>query len=229
MSVHETSLLAFKEAELPGAHASSNKNKDPMSEILNAMLPPREFVDQEGVRLVRPVSTAPGTREDAINLQLKLDERLSNRQAREFDICPVREVLYAQAFDELIRQETCGCPERGAVLLQVRDEVRMTIAAYQTLYQSSVTFGADATHATEQSINVERTKIAELKEEKARLESLLRDRTGQLEGIEKQNMEKKQHTDKRMGMEKDFQDRQTTLLDKFIADANSKKITIQKT
>ena len=30
--------------------------------------------------------------------------------------------------------------ERGLMLLRVRDEVKMTIAAYQTLYQSSVTF-----------------------------------------------------------------------------------------
>ena len=29
----------------------------------------------------------------------------------------------------------------GLLLLRVRDELKMTIAAYQTLYQSSVTFG----------------------------------------------------------------------------------------
>ncbi len=43
--------------------------------------------------------------------------------------------------DELIRQVTINCAERGLLLLQVRDEIRMTIAAYQTLYESSVAFG----------------------------------------------------------------------------------------
>lgn len=43
--------------------------------------------------------------------------------------------------DELIRQVTLECAERGLLLLRVRDEIRMTIAAYQTLYESSVAFG----------------------------------------------------------------------------------------
>ena len=43
--------------------------------------------------------------------------------------------------DELIRQVTINCAERGLLLLRVRDEIRMTIAAYQTLYESSVAFG----------------------------------------------------------------------------------------
>lgn len=43
--------------------------------------------------------------------------------------------------DELIRQVTINCAERGLLLLRVRDEIQMTIAAYQTLYESSVAFG----------------------------------------------------------------------------------------
>merc|ERR1712194_360195 len=52
-----------------------------------------------------------------------------------------REELYAQTFDEIIRQCTIICAERGLLLLRVRDEIRMTIAAYQTLYESSIAFG----------------------------------------------------------------------------------------
>jgi dynein light intermediate chain len=33
------------------------------------------------------------------------------------------------------------CPERGLLLMRVRDEQRMTLTAYQTIYQSSVAFG----------------------------------------------------------------------------------------
>ena len=43
--------------------------------------------------------------------------------------------------DELIRQVTISCQERGLLLLRVRDEIRMSVAAYQTLYESSVAFG----------------------------------------------------------------------------------------
>ena len=43
--------------------------------------------------------------------------------------------------DELIRQVTVNCAERGLLLLRVRNEIKMTLAAYQTLYQSSIAFG----------------------------------------------------------------------------------------
>ena len=42
-----------------------------------------------------------------------------------------RRELYAQCFDELIRQSTINCTERGLLLLRVRDELRMTLHAYQ--------------------------------------------------------------------------------------------------
>lgn len=59
------------------------------------------------------------------------ESELTVLQARETGICPVREELYSQCLDELIRQVTINCAERGLLLLRVRDEMRMTIAAYQ--------------------------------------------------------------------------------------------------
>ena len=63
-----------------------------------------------------------------------LDLRLMERQARESGICPVREELFSQCFDEIIRQVTLNLPERGLLLLRARDEIMMTIDAYKTLY-----------------------------------------------------------------------------------------------
>ena len=59
-------------------------------------------------------------------------------QARETGICPVREELYAQCFDELIREVTINCAERGLLLLRIRDEMHMTIAAYQVRIQANL-------------------------------------------------------------------------------------------
>lgn len=50
------------------------------------------------------VSSTPATRADVVNLQKSLDKALQGRQARETGICPIREELYSQCFDELIRQ-----------------------------------------------------------------------------------------------------------------------------
>lgn len=59
-------------------------------------------------------------------------------QARETGICPVREELYAQCFDELIREVTINCAERGLLLLRIRDEMHMTIAAYQVRHKGNL-------------------------------------------------------------------------------------------
>lgn len=181
---------------------------------------------EDGELWVQYVSAVPSTRADAISLGESLDQRLQLRRARDSGICTIREELYAQAFDELIRQVrlstsceqtegeggkkagrrgneekggekgereggrgrkrerenirmgkcfmnheplpqfqsrkisagstiasltqrsglppvlqiTIECAERGLLLLRIRDEARMRIAAYQTLYESSLAF-----------------------------------------------------------------------------------------
>ena len=45
----------------------------------------------------------------------------------------VRRELYSQCFDELIRQSTINCAERGLLMLRVRDELKMTLMAYQVM------------------------------------------------------------------------------------------------
>ena len=114
--------------------------------MLRAVFPPKvlegENEDNEGqTRTIEIVSNKKASREDVINLQSQLDSNLEERQARESGICPIREELHNQCFDEIIRQVIVDCPERGLLLMKVRDELKMTIAAYQTLYKSAVAFG----------------------------------------------------------------------------------------
>ena len=90
------------------------------------------------------------------------------RQARESGICPVREELFSQCFDEIIRQVCLNEPERGLLLLRIRDEIKMTIAAYQTLYQSSSTFAMRKQIQAEHGMADLDRKIEELEAEKKR-------------------------------------------------------------
>merc|ERR1712070_70129 len=112
----------------------------------------------------------PATRLDVINLQEHMDTRLMDRQARETGICPVREDFYQQCFDELIRQVAINCPERGLLLLRVRDEIRMTIDAYKTLYESSVTFGVRKQLQAEQGMGEMEDRIKSLQDTKREAE-----------------------------------------------------------
>ena len=126
---------------------------------------------------VQYVSSTPATRNDVISLQENLDKQLQRRQARETGICPIREELYAQCFDEIIRQITVNFAERGLLVLRVRDEIRMTIAAYQTLYESSIAFGMRKALMAEQR--------------KAEMETLIKTLEGETQDLEKQVKELK--------------------------------------
>uniref|UniRef100_A0A3Q3FQA6 Axonemal dynein light intermediate polypeptide 1 n=1 Tax=Labrus bergylta TaxID=56723 RepID=A0A3Q3FQA6_9LABR len=127
----------------------------PQQEILNAIVPPREWTD--GTQLwVQQVSSAPCTRTDVIHLEELLDSKLQQRQARQTGICPVRRELYSQYFDELIRQVTIDCAERGRLLSRVRDEIQMTIAAYRTLNENSVAFGMRKALQSESKVDMEK-------------------------------------------------------------------------
>jgi len=139
--------------------AGTTRNED----YLNSILPPREHT-QEGNLWVRYVSATPGSKVDVMNLQEQLDKRLGARQARETGICPIREELYAQCFDELIRQITIDCAERGFLLVRVRDEIRMTVQAYQTLYESSIAYGMRKALMAEQKKNEMTSRIKELED-----------------------------------------------------------------
>lgn len=102
--------------------------------------------------------------------------------------------------DELIRQITINCAERGLLLLRVRDEARMTIAAYETLYESSIAYGIRKALMAEQK----RTDLnAEMMHLQLRKKDLTADADGLKEAIkqssekaaEKRDTEEKQHSD----------------------------------
>jgi len=172
-------------------------------EILNSILPPREWTDG-GQLWVQQVSSTPATRLDVVALQEELDRRLQQRQARETGICPVRRELYSQCFDELIRQVTISCAERGLLLLRVRDEIRMTIAAYQTLYESSVAFGMRKALQAEQGKTDMEKQIKELELDKTELERQVNELKAKCDQIEKRALEQKQVEEKKHSEEIQF-------------------------
>ena len=99
--------------------------------------------------------------------------------------------------DELIRQVTISCAERGLLLLRVRDEIRMTIAAYQTLYESSVAFGMRKALMAEQGKADMEKKVTELEEDKRDLERQVNELKAKIDQIEKRNAEQRAAEEKK--------------------------------
>merc|ERR1711998_323963 len=189
-------------ARLKSAKLNDSKSIGNMGngdDILHMILPPREFEDAES-KYVQCVSAQPASRFDVITLQEQLDRRMAERKARESGICVVREQLYGQCFNELIRQVTLNLPERGLLLLRVRDEMKLTISAYQTLYDSSVAFSTRKAIQAQDGISDMQKKLQDLQAECKSFEEQSVQLSQELESTkrrenEKMNVLKKKHTE----------------------------------
>ena len=138
----------------------------------------------------------------------------------------MREELYAQCFDELIRQVTINCAERGLLLLRVRDEARMSIAAYQTLYESSVAFGMRKALGGEQGKSDAEARIAGAQAQLKSAEKVA-ELKARCESIERREAERREEEEKRHAEEVGFMQKSNKQLkqqlEKFLsAEKNAK-------
>lgn len=190
--VQEESLVKYNPAQ--SITTKSKKKKEnatsQVEDILGQILPARQW-EKDGNLWISNISSTPATRLDVINLQAKLDKKLTELQARETGICPIREELYSQCFDELIRQVTINCAERGLLLLRVRDELRMTIEAYQTLYESSVAYGLRKALRAQQDKEEIQDQINEVQGESKSLQENIQELTRELHVLEETEQDKR--------------------------------------
>jgi dynein light intermediate chain len=115
-----------------------------LAEITRSILPNRTLTDPEtGESLEQIVSTTLCGRKDVKELAEGLDAMLSMSGVRPKAVCRDREVIFSDCFNELIRQVTLECPERGLLLLRVRDSIRLTISNHLHILRSSLNFGAE--------------------------------------------------------------------------------------
>lgn len=157
-------------------------------EILDTILPPRTW-QENGELWTQTVSSVPATRQDVVNLQETLDILLQQSQARETGICPVRRELYAQCFDEIIRQVTINCSERGLLLMRIRDEMVMSMDAYETLYCSSIAFGMRKALQSQEGKEKLVEYVAQLEADKDAMEAIISDMKLRAEQNDRRNAE----------------------------------------
>ena len=75
--------------------------------------------------------------------------------------------MHSQCFDEVIRQITINCSERGYLLVSVRDEFKMIKEGLKQLYDSSIAYGMKkALKADQEKTKMRETKKALEKENK---------------------------------------------------------------
>eukprot|EP01062_Namystynia_karyoxenos_P000432 TRINITY_DN10147_c0_g1_i1.p1 TRINITY_DN10147_c0_g1~~TRINITY_DN10147_c0_g1_i1.p1 ORF type:complete len:309 (+),score=123.72 TRINITY_DN10147_c0_g1_i1:77-928(+) len=138
-------------------------------DVIRRFIPPREWTDADGVQWVQEASTASASRLDCVLLQEKLDQQLFEAGARPTGVCPLRQGLYRQCFDEVLRQVTADGVERGILLLKVRQERERTIEAYKQILESRAGYAFRTALKGDKDTYRMTTRIAELKRKKQSL------------------------------------------------------------
>ena len=193
-----------KENQKKVENETETKKSPIISETLNNMFPPKQW-EENGHKYIQYISPKIATRENCRELFKALDQKLKERRAKEKGICPVRDQIYSQCFDEIIRQVTIDNPERGLLLLKVRDEIKMSIASYQTLYESALLYGLrkqmqmeDNRENLKKELEMKEKKNIELMNKKIELEKKLKTL--------------KKHFDERKAIEADKRDKDIQFL-----------------
>jgi hypothetical protein len=159
-------------------------------DTLERMFPAVEAEEVDGAPTVSVASTSHLSKLDVIHLQEELERRCRASEARPFGVCPVREGTYKDCFDELIRQITCVCPERGELLAELQSEVGETQRTYDMLFESACQYGARK--AIERDLKrTMHTQLEELTKTAAVLENRVHEMRAKYEGLEKRFQERR--------------------------------------
>uniref|UniRef100_A0AC34QNF8 Axonemal dynein light chain p33 n=1 Tax=Panagrolaimus sp. JU765 TaxID=591449 RepID=A0AC34QNF8_9BILA len=202
-----------KELEVDFDKIADDPDFDPekqLQKILDCVLPPRR-IEERGQFFIQRVSAAPTTRLDLVALQERFEASLQVERAKPFGICPIRRRIYDELFDELIRQVTINCAERGLLLLRIRDEIRLTLLAYQNVLESAIAYGIRKSLLTE---NTQSAAIVERDEERSRNAQL----TAKIEQLQKQ-----------MATERAIKDEEIKLLEQAMKDENERLLESNRT
>ena len=162
----------------PGVRVDVGQGKDmtfPTQDLLGLLLLPRVFRDDAGTEWPQRVSEEPSSRAHVLELTKIFDGAINARGARAGGICPVREECFSELFDELIRQTTIHTPERGVLLLRLRDELRMTAAAYRMVYENNLSFGVRKAVNAEHLVRARKGKVTKLEDEISALKAEARE------------------------------------------------------
>ena len=170
---------------------NSDESEDfSLKDALNKILPPKKII-MNGQLWVQYVSCTPVTKMEVITLKEGLEKRMKTLNAKETGICPIREELYDECFDELIRQVTINCLERGILMMLVKQQSAMTMKAYKDLYQSSIAYGIRNGLIAEEEKKKLKTKIEEYDEKNEKLEEDIEKLEKEIEALIKSDEEER--------------------------------------
>jgi dynein light intermediate chain len=140
-----------------------------IEEVLNTIINSRVTAESEKIWLQTPVSF-PATNIEVIKLKANLDKYLIENGAKEYGVCNVREELYFQCFDEIIRQVIINYKKRGLLLFCVKEHFKSTIESFKAHFLDSTAFGIKKEIRGDRLKSDLASEISNLEDECAKLE-----------------------------------------------------------
>ena len=160
-----------------------------LKSFLDSILPPKKIVEN-GLIFYQFVSCDSAIVNDVVKLNNELEAQMKIRGAKEKGICPIREQLYNECFDEIIRQITIGCLQRGDLLNRIKLEMHYEINYYKKLYESLIAFSLRKVLQEKKKMIKLQQKEQELNEEIASLSAEIEEKEKEFERKQKEEEEK---------------------------------------
>ena len=110
-----------------------------LKSFIDSILPPKQIIENSLI-FYQFVSCNSAIVNNVIKLSNQLNYQLKIRGAHETGTCTIREELYDECFDEIIRQVTVGCLQRGDLLNRMKLELLHEREYYKKLYESVIAF-----------------------------------------------------------------------------------------
>ncbi|ESS63204.1 dynein arm light chain [Trypanosoma cruzi Dm28c] len=92
--------------------------------VIDSFITPRAWHDEAGVLWLQHGSPHPVSRTETVETHDKLRRRMQELGVQRTGICPLRSLLLAECFLEVIRQVTAECWERGLLCLRLTPSAR---------------------------------------------------------------------------------------------------------
>ena len=140
-----------------------------VASLLDKLIAPREWVDENGTRWEQHASPYPSPRADVVRTQAKLQNMMRQQGGRDTGICPVRSALHAECFLEVLRQTVAENWERGLLLLSLQSHLSERQTAHRELFESRIGFSFRLALCSDRDVGSMRKEIALLETKRAEL------------------------------------------------------------
>ena len=187
--------------------------------IQNKDINPFKYLELEKLKVDL---TKPGN--DAIEkLAKKLEELINERKCKLEGVCEIRNELYMETFNELIRHITIDCPERGILLANIRDEIQYTLSAFEELYDNELGFNSRRQVMADKDVDELLKRKNELQFKLNNFRNKKINFIKELENLDRKHAEVEEKLNKENQQEIEFLEHQNKILANFLEHVKSIK------